>query len=224
MAPRRQWENAAVVVDALQVAPGALFVDLAHPRTARKATDRGGQGGFHARFARFSPVVEQIAEVRQRVAERTQLPIEEGSHAPVLDEHVADAVVAVDDGRTHLLRHVLVQQARAFLHPISGSRGSWSPPTAASSASAGGRGTLPCAPNCRGRRRPGSPGAASPAPRRVFAGRAPLGFRHRFGHVRLVRRHALDEGHQVEGLTVDGLVLAQAVGLRHRARRSRPRR
>ena len=30
-----------------------------------------------------------------------------------------------------------------------------------------------------------------------------------------MRRHAFHEGHQVEGLAVDGFVLAQAVGLRH---------
>ena len=63
---------------------------------------RRAQGG--AGIAGLGPVDEQLAHVGQHVAQRAQLPVENGQHlAVVSDDGVVDAVVAVDDAGRPLL-------------------------------------------------------------------------------------------------------------------------
>ena len=203
----------AVVVDALQVPPGAGGVHGADVVPPREAADAGGVL-VAPLLAGLRPVVQQIAHVRQRIAQRAEFPIQERRHAPVADHHVADAVVAVNHRRPHLFRHVFVQQAGALLHLRYLVRLGGLPLLRPALELAGHVAFL-------AGERAEADGVHVRQMQRgqhfhdVLPGAAPLRWRDGGRQFRIVRHHALHEGHHVERLAVDGFVLAQAVGGRH---------
>ena len=96
-------------VDLAQVAAGAL-------RVAGLDVLAAGEAGRHRRrleqrqqrVALLAPVDEQQADVGERVAERAELPVDDrGDLAGIVEDHVVEAVVAVDDRRRSLLGDAL---------------------------------------------------------------------------------------------------------------------
>ena len=203
-----------VVVDARHVAAGAPLVRLADALSAWKAANAGGVG-VRSGFAGLRPVVQQVAEIGERVAQGAKLPVQKRRHPSVAKHHVADAIVAVNDGRAHLLRHVLVQQPGALLHfgDFVGLGGLPLPRPALQLA-------LQIRFLARQVAKADVVGIDKMQRRQnvdnVFTGAVPLGRWNGGGSFGVVRHDALHELHDVERLAVDVLVFAQAVGPRHR--------
>src|SRR4029079_1266035 len=73
------------------------------------AGDRGDRTPVGAR-----PAGQQVAEVEQWVADRRQLPVDDGGHARFgrVDQHVGEVEVAVDDAGPQVGRAVGLQPRR----------------------------------------------------------------------------------------------------------------
>jgi hypothetical protein len=204
-----------VVVDARQIAAGGGRVPLAQCRAVGNPPTAGGCQ-LRTRLARLRPGVEQVAHVRQRIAEGAKLPVEHGAdRSAVADDHVAEPVVAVDDGGA-LPVPACGPRAAARSPPSRESRGSWMPATACSSDSAGGPGKPPCGRGRRARRLSGRCwcSAASTSmtcrPSDVALGRGRAS-----GGLGVVQHDAVDETHDVERRAVHRRVVAQPEGGGH---------
>ena len=81
----------------------------------RVAGDRGERGDGALGIAGLGPGGEQVADVGERVADRRQLPVEDRAQPVTRVHDVAEAVVAVHEGRGPGLRAVLGQPGRHFV-------------------------------------------------------------------------------------------------------------
>ena len=113
-----------VELDVAHVPPAQLSVILNELGASEKARRRGHRGGGPGEVvvrvvARFTPVAERVAEVRERVSEGAHLPIEDSDHTARVvrgEHHVPEAVVAVHDRRRWRLGDRVLQAANDLLN------------------------------------------------------------------------------------------------------------
>ena len=133
---------------------GDVAVDLrrlVHARNVERGeigVDQTGHGPLH----------QQIGEVGHRIAERRQFPVEHRLHPRLggMENHVVEAVVAVNDGNALLFRHACAAATRLVSRPQECARS----PTRDIAWSSGRPGARNNCRACRNRR------ARSPADRR----------------------------------------------------------
>src|ERR1051325_3278256 len=109
-----------VEIDLREIAAGALrealenLVAVWKTGRKRRRTRRPGN-----RVGRLRPGGEHVTEVGERVAERTDLPVENRTELPRrgLGDAVAEPVVAVDDGRSPLRRDPRLE---GIVHAVHG--------------------------------------------------------------------------------------------------------
>ena len=109
-----------VVINLLKIASGQVGVTLAEftagNETARHCGWLLGHGQVWQLVLWWHPVVQDVTQVCQGVTQGAEFPVQYGLHLAITNNHVAEAIVAVNYAGANLLWHGFSEDAARFLH------------------------------------------------------------------------------------------------------------